>query len=405
MLFKYIGFDQDGKKIKSTIQAKNIQEAKVKLKIQKIIYTKIDKDNQNILQKLFSKKLHKINTIELSSISMDLSIYLNSGISLLNAIKLINQRYKNNKKLKPFFQTIITFLDEGKNFHTALQLQKIVILPEFYLHSIRISEDGGILQSVLKELSLFLQEQYKINKQISLALVYPVFILSVAIFMVGFMLGFIVPKLTSIFEQYDQSLPTITTFVVDAGNFVSNNYILLFVTISAFILFVKILLKKSSSFKYIVDKFLLKLPFFGNLIELGELSRFSYMNSILINSGVPTVQAFKLGANIIKNSVIKKLFIDASSKVVEGEKLSKILDNAKSYKIDIAFIQAVAIGEETSKLSIILQNLSKLYHQKNKDKITLLLSLLEPIFMLVVGLIIGVIVVAMLLPIFSMNFN
>jgi general secretion pathway protein F/type IV pilus assembly protein PilC len=129
------------------------------------------------------------------------------------------------------------------------------------------------------------------------------------------------------------------------------------------------------------------------------------MNSILINSGVPIVQSFKLGANIIKNAVIKKLFEEASTKVVEGEKMSKILDNSKIYSIDIAFIQAIAIGEETSQLSVILQNLSELYNQANKDKITVFLSLLEPAFMLIVGSIIGVIVVAMLLPIFSMNFG
>jgi general secretion pathway protein F/type IV pilus assembly protein PilC len=92
-------------------------------------------------------------------------------------------------------------------------------------------------------------------------------------------------------------------------------------------------------------------------------------------------------------------------KVVEGERLSKILDNSDIYKVDIAFIQAIAIGEETSQLSVILQNLSQLYSQANKDKISMFLSLLEPAFMLIVGSIIGVIVVAMLLPIFSMNFG
>jgi general secretion pathway protein F/type IV pilus assembly protein PilC len=128
------------------------------------------------------------------------------------------------------------------------------------------------------------------------------------------------------------------------------------------------------------------------------------MNSILIKSGVPVVQAFKLGSNILKNSVIKNLFISASKKVVEGEKLSTILDNSKIYKIDIAFIQAVAIGEETSQLSKILQNLAELYSTKNKDKIAIFLTLLEPMFMLIVGGLIGFIVIAMLLPIFSMSF-
>jgi len=405
MLFKFKGYDSTGQKVKSKIEATNLKEAKAKLKIKKIIFTDIKEDKFDFLGKLSLKKASKIDSLVLAVISRDLSIYLKSGISLLNAIKLINERYKKDKKLNPFFESLITFLDEGKNFYTALELQKSIILPEFYLQSIRISEDGGILQTVLIELADFLKEQNKLNKQITSAMAYPAFILVVSIFMVGFMLSFIVPKITAIFEQYDQALPPITAFVIDAGDFVNNYYQIIFLTIIVFILWFSFMMKKSYNFKYAIDTFLLKLPFVGSLIELSELSRFSYMNSILINSGVPIVQSFKLGANIIKNLVLKRLFEEASSKVVEGEKMSKILDNSNIYNVDIAFIQAIAIGEETSQLSIILQNLSELYSQANKDKITIFLSLLEPAFMLIVGSIIGVIVVAMLLPIFTMNFG
>ena len=405
MLFKYKGYDQAGTKVKSIIEASNIKEAKLKLKAKKIIYTSIKQNTFDFDKLSLFKKAYKIDPMALSGISRDLSIYLNSGISLLNAIKLINERYKKDKKLNPFFESLVTFLDEGKDFHTALELQKSVIIPEFYLQSIRISEDGGILEMVLVELSNYLKEQSKLSKQISSAMAYPAFILAVSVLMVGFMLSFIVPKITAIFDQYEQALPTITIMVIDAGDFVNEYYGFLIGGTIAFVFWFGFMMKKSYKFKYTVDTILLKLPFVGSLIELTELSRFSYMNSILIKSGVPIVQSFKLGANIINNAVIKKLFEEASSKVVEGEKLSKILDNSNIYKLDIAFIQAIAIGEETSQLSVILQNLSELYSQANKDKITIFLSLLEPAFMLIVGSIIGLIVVAMLLPIFSMNFG
>jgi len=127
------------------------------------------------------------------------------------------------------------------------------------------------------------------------------------------------------------------------------------------------------------------------------------MNSILIRSGVPVVQSFKMGANIINNAVIQKLFEEASFKVVEGEKLSSILDKNKIYKVDIAFIQAIAIGEETSQLAEVLNNLAEFYTEANKDKIAKFLSLLEPMLMLFVGGSIGFIMIAMLLPIFSMS--
>lgn len=404
MLFKYTGFDKDGKLIKGQLEAESIAGLKAQLKHKKIIYKTINKDNPSIFNKFSLRRKIKLKANVLSSISRDLSIYLNSGISLLNALKLISQRYKNDSKLNPFFLSVIAYMDEGKNLFTALQLQKIVELPEFYLQSIKISEDGGMLESVLVELADYLKEQDKLNKQIVSAMTYPAFIITVSFFMVGFMLSFIVPKITAIFEHNDQALPGITKFVIEAGNFVNSYYHIVLIFIITIISLSIYILKNFPKVKYKYDTLLLKLPFIGSLIEIGELSRFAYMNSILIKSGVPVVQAFKLGSNILKNSVIKNLFISASKKVVEGEKLSTILDNSKIYKIDIAFIQAVAIGEETSQLSKILQNLAELYSTKNKDKIAIFLTLLEPMFMLIVGGLIGFIVIAMLLPIFSMSF-
>ncbi len=403
MLFRYSGFDKHGVKIKGKLESDTLQGAKAQLKHKKIIYTTLQEDKNNFFGNISLKRKTTLKPQVLSTISRDLSIYLKSGISLLNAIKLINERYKNDKKLNPFFTSLVAYLDEGKNFYTALEMQKVVNLPEFYLQSIKISEDGGILESVLVELALYLKEQDKLNKQISSAMAYPMFIIVVSFAMVGFMLSFIVPKITAIFEQNGQALPPMTQFVISAGNFVNNYYVVILIGLVLIVSFFTYSMKKFPKFKYKVDGLLLKIPFVGKLIEIGELSRFAYMNSILIKSGVPVVQSFKLGSNILKNSVIKKLFSTASSKVVEGEKLSKILDNSKIYKIDVAFIQAVAIGEETSQLSQILQNLAELYSTQNKDKIGMFLTLLEPSFMLIVGGLIGFIVIAMLLPIFSMS--
>lgn len=402
MLYKYNGIDSLGKKVKSKIEAKSLTEAKSKLKAKGILYTSLEEDNFNFGTFSF-KRTKKLNLSTLSYLSRDLSIYLNSGITLIGAMNLLKQRYKDNKVLFTFFETVKTYLDEGKTFFDALDSQKLIKLPEFYKHSIKVSESGGLLESVLLELSVFLKEQDRIKKQISQALAYPIFILIVSLFMVGFMLSFIVPKITSIFTQIDQELPQSTKIVIALGDFFSNNYPYILLSIVAFVSIFLFSLRKSSKFKFAFDKFLLKLPFFSKLIEHGELARFSYMNSILIKSGVPIVQSINLSANILKNSVIKKVFVDASQSVVEGKKLSNLLSQNSTYKIDEAFIHSVAIGEDTSRLSEILNNLASLYNESNKDKTNMFLSLLEPMFMLFVGVTIGFIVIAMLLPIFSMN--
>ena len=403
MLFKYTGYTSNGLKIKAQIEASNIEEAKLKLKSKSILYTSI-KEYQNFkFLKLNFKRINSISQITLSNISRDLSIYLNSGISLIQAIDLLKQRYQNNKILGSFFVVISTYLYEGKTFNQALEIQTVIKLPEFYKQSIKISEESGLLNIVLMEMSIFFKEQSKIKNQIKQALAYPLFILIISFFMVGFMLSFVVPKITGIFTQLNQELPTSTKIVIYFGDFFQNNYYIIIILCSVSIAFFMFLLKKSYKFKFICDKFCLKIPFFSKLIEQSELSRFAYMNSILIKSGIPIVQAINLSANILKNEVIKKVFIEASKNIVEGKKLSILLANNKIYKIDEAFIHSISIGEDTSKLSQVLDNLSIIYNESNKDKTTIIMSLLEPIFMLIVGGIIGFIVFAMLLPIFSMN--
>ena len=404
MLFKYQGFDSNGKKLKAKIEALNLNEAKSKLKVKGILYTSLVEEDFNF-SKFSFKRRKTLSLSSLSYLSRDLSIYLNSGISLISSINLLKQRYKNDKVLSSFFESISTYLDEGKNFYVALDSQTVVNLPEFYKQSIKISENGGLLESVLLELSYFLKEQDRIKKQVTSALAYPLFILFISFFMVGFMLSFIVPKITSIFTQIDQELPQSTKIVIALGDFFSNNYMYILAIIFGIIFSFLFLMKKSKTFKYAFDKFTLKLPFFSTMIEQGELARFSYMNSILIKSGVPIVQSINLSANILKNSVIKRVFVESSKSVVEGKKLSILLSTNKIYKIDEAFIHSIAIGEDTSKMYEILHNLATLYNEANKDKTDIFLALLEPVFMLFVGVTIGFIVISMLLPIFSMNLS
>lgn len=402
MVFGFVGLDKDGKRTKGKIEALSLSDAKARLRAKKILYTSIKEERESIFSKISISRAYKITPKELAVLSRDIALYIKAGISIVNAIKLTRNQYSGHKKMRNFLDTISTHLDEGKNFYQALENQNIIILPNFFKQSIKVSEDSGILDQVLLELSRFLKEQDKINKQIQSAFAYPMFIITVSIFMVGFMLSFVVPKITAIFSQLDQELPTITKIVIGAGDFLTDSWAYVSLGIVFVVLFFWFMMNKSYTFKYTIHSMLLKIPFFGKLLESSELGRFSYISSVLIKSGVPFVQTINLAAKILKNSVVRELFEGASNKVVEGGKLSNALINSK-YKIDQSFIQAIALGEETSEVSPILSNLSELYFEENRDKLAVFLSLLEPFLMLIVGGIIGFIVTAMLLPIFSMN--
>ena len=402
MIFKYKGISSDGKKVSDRVEALSLSEAKSKLKSKGIIYQSISEDTPMFYEKFDFSSKYKIPPKELASLSRELSMYIRSGISIVSALKIVQTHYASNKKMKLFLSTVSTHLNEGQNFYTALDLQKVVELPKFFKESIKVSESSGILDEVLLELSRFLKEQDRIHKEIKGAFAYPSFMIIISLVMIAFMLTFVVPQITGIFESMDQELPVPTQFVIAAGDFFSNNFKLLLAIIFATVAIFMILKKNVYAFAYGVDKLVLKLPMFGKIAEKSELARFAYIASLLTRSGVTFVQTINLSANILNNLVIKELFLGASQKVVEGKLLSKALNESKT-RIDTAFIQSIALGEETSQVENVLTNISELYFEENRDKISLLLTLLEPALMLFVGGSIGFIVAAMLLPIFSMS--
>ena len=402
MIFAYNGFDKNGTKIRSKIEAYDIEEAKSKLRAKGIIYSTIKKESKPIFRNFSLKRASTISYKKLSTISRDLSIYIRSGISVVNAVKLAANQYKDDKKTTLFFKSIEEFLNEGKNFYQALEAQNVYQLPTFYKQSIKVSQNGGILDKVLYELSLFLKEQDRIDKQIVSSLAYPIFILLTSIFVVSFMLGYIVPKITSIFKELNQQLPTVTKIVIESGKFLSNNWLYLIALLFAIYLIFLFFKKSFPPFALTIDKLKLKIPIMGSIMYKNEMGRFSYVSYVLLSSGVPFAKTINLSSNILNNLYLKKIFGEASKKVVEGDRLSNALYKV-SKDIDPSFLQAISLGEETSNTTEILKNLSELYFEENKDKTTLLLSLLEPALMLFVGGIVGFIITAMLLPIFSIN--
>lgn len=402
MLFKYKGLDKNALKYSGNIDAKDRDEALIRLRQRGIFAEKITPITPSILDNINLRKTQKIPPSVLANLSRDISIYIDAGISIVGAIRLASIQYKQNKKLTAMFSSIMSFLDEGKSFANALESQKIYAVPAFFIQSVKISENGGMLSEVLSQMSSFIKTNEKTLKQVRSHMFYPSFILLVAIVMIAFMIVFIVPKITGLFEEMGQELPAITQFVISLSDFLSDYYFTILLFIIAVVTIFSALIKFNASFAFGVDLAKLKIPLFGRIIFVGELARFSYMMSVLLRSGVGFVQGISMCASTMNNKVLKEAFNNASQRVIEGAKFSSAILQSK-VEIDEAFVQAIALGEETSELEKILSNLSLIYFEDNQDKIAIFLSLLEPALMLFVGLTVGFIVVSMLLPIFSMN--
>ena len=170
-----------------------------------------------------------------------------------------------------------------------------------------------------------------------------------------------------------------------------------------FIIIFKVSYAKIDSFHRLLDGWLLKVPVLGMLIQNHELGRFSYILSLMLNSGVAYAQAVELSTASFANHKLRSLFDLAAIKVQEGNKLSTSLKLTRGTKLKRNFMQSLALGEESSEVANVLDNLSHLYAEENEDKLKLLLGLLEPFMMLFIGVVVGVIVSAMLLPIFTMT--
>ncbi|MDP2077534.1 MAG: type II secretion system F family protein, partial [Sulfuricurvum sp.] len=325
------------------------------------------------------------------------------GIPLSRALNLLKHQNHKHLRMERFFQSLIVLISEGKSFAQALTSQEHYTLPIFYIGTLKISEDRGILAEVLNELSLYLALQESIKKQLTQALIYPSFIIGVSILMISFMLTVVVPKITAIFESSGQALPFLTRIVIATANLFSQYWFIMALIVLCAVGFYTYTMATNIHFKKRVHGLTLNLPIIGKMLETADLARFCTISSLLIRSGIPVVNTIKLSCITLSSEVIKELFEQASIKVVEGSSLSQALSQSQGYKVDDSFVEAVAIGEETSTLAAMLQHLSTFYIDTNKDKIALFLSVLEPTLMLIIGSIIGIIVTAMLLPIFALN--
>ena len=395
MLFKYEGFDKAGKKIKGKIESENIENAKKQLKD---IYLT---DIKPVKKLNFNFNFSKIPKKELIKTFNTLGLYLKSSIPLVSALNLTKNQSENQKIIK-FLDFIQKSVKEGKSLHSSLETQKIIILPKYIINTIKVGEESGKLDIVLIEIARFLKDEDRLMSKTSQALIYPVFIIIVAVFTVSFMLTAVVPKIVKVFENLHQDLPTVTKIVISSGNFIKNNFLLLILTISILTIIYYFLYTKNFKFRLFIHKLLLKTPVFKNIIISKELGRFSYLTSTLVNSGVNYINAVNLAVNTIQNEAIKGKFEKALNDVIEGKKLSVSLKKA-GFNYDISFLQAIALGEETSQIDTVLKNLSEIYFEDNEARINTLLSLIEPALIIIVGGTIGFIVAAMLLPMFSMS--
>lgn len=323
---------------------------------------------------------------------------LQSGIPILPALALMGEQTENIE-IKRIAQEVQKIIAEGHPLSYALSLYPEYFSP-FDLAMIEAGELVGHLDEALKSVSTYRENQEKLVSKIKGALAYPVFVMVAGFFAVVFMLAFVMPKFTAFFVDLGQELPFLTRLLISSSQFAQKSW-------PAFILGGAILfwiIKNSlnSSAKQIGwHRFYLSLPKVGKLIRCAQFARFSRTLSLLLESGIPLLKALQASLPVVTNQAIRKELEEAHAALTEGGSFSESLRRSSTVPVFVTHL--VRAGEESGRLQESLDDVADWYEQELEENAEILTKLLEPILILLVGSLLGLMIVAVLLPVFSMN--
>lgn len=327
----------------------------------------------------------------------ELAVLLKAGVSLKDGLELIknSQKKKQNKEL---VDRIGNDIVSGQSLSDALKTHKQFTNYEF--HSIKIGEETGTLAQVCEQLGSFFARKNEQRRNLISALTYPIIILSTAILVVVFMLQYVVPMFQDIFEQQGVELPTITKVIIKASEFLSS-YGWIMLILLLIIIFSQSFLNKKKQVKQFKDSLILKLPFIGNFVKTVYLSQFTQAVSLLTASKVPVVSSIQLVKQMIQFHPLQHALETVERHILKGESLSKSL--SKHELFDDKMIALVKVAEETNQTEYIFDRLNMQYNTQVQQQSKMLSTIMEPFIILIVGVLVGVILIAMYLPMFKLS--
>jgi type IV pilus assembly protein PilC len=328
---------------------------------------------------------------------LELSSLLQAGINLKSSFELITADQQKEKD-KELYKKIQEAVLGGTTFSQALQQTGKFSLYEVY--SLQIGEETGKLIEVLSDLAKFYQNKIKQRRKIVSALTYPCVVLTTSLGAVFFMLKFVVPMFGDVFKRFGGKLPWITEKIISVSNAMENNFwrfIILVALIVGFILFTR----KTQKFKQIFSQILLRTPLIGNLVQKIYLARFCNSMRLLINARLPLLRAIALIRQMINYYPIESSLQKVEDDIMKGKSLHESLQQFKVYPSKM--IQLIKVGEETNQLDLFFGKISEQYIDEVEYKTSTLSSMMEPLIIIFLGLIVGVILIAMYLPLFQMS--
>jgi type IV pilus assembly protein PilC len=405
-VYKYLAKNAKGKTQSGEIEAANEEVAKFSLKKQGlwVIHLRILSVRTKAGSKLNKQKKQELNLFKKKIQLKDMVIFsrqfasmIEAGIAMLRVLTVLIDQTES-EELAEYLKEIKNDVEQGIPLSESMTKFPDAF-DRLYIAMVKAGEAGGVLDQVLNRLAGFLEARSKLTHKVQTAMTYPITVVIISSVVVWFMLTFILPKFSEIFAGTGGKLPAFTQALIDVSNFIRSPWVIPVIVAVWFIVQSIKQWYQTETGRYTLDNFMLKVPIFGDIIRKVAVARFTRTFGTLIQSGVPIITALEVVKESANNAVLEKVIVEVQKETEEGGEISTQLGKSEIFPPMVT--QMVSIGEESGELENMLEKIADFYDTEVDNAVESLTSLMEPIFIVVLGGIVGAIVVAMYLPIFD----
>jgi type IV pilus assembly protein PilC len=397
MLFKYHAIDQDGHERDGTIEAPSKDVAVSALQRRNLIISAIDSNEKKSLLEFEIPFFNQISNKDIVILSRQISTLFEAQVSALRIFRLLAAEV-DNKKLALVLSTVGDDIQGGSPISKALARHPKVF-PPFYVNMVRAGEESGKLSDTFIYLADYLDRSYDIVSKAENALIYPIFVIAVFFTVMALMLTLVIPKISAVLVDSGQPVPLYTAIVIGFSNFLVHYGIFILIALIA-LGFYAWQLGKTKHGKLILDGLKLSVPYVGDLYKKLYLARIADNFSTMLVSGVSVVEALDICASVVDNAVYAELLADVATDVKGGSSISNAF--GKHPEMPGIMVAMTKVGEETGELGKILLTLAKFYNREVQNAVDTLVGLIEPIMIVMLGLGVGTLLAAVLLPIYNL---
>jgi type IV pilus assembly protein PilC len=396
--FKYWARTDEGKQVKGTIDAKD-EEAVAEILHDKGLVIVNIKDT-------FDFNLEKLNEINVGGVPLkdkvvfmrQMATMVSSGLPLTRALEIMEIQATN-----PLFRNVISAVkngvESGQGLAESFRAQE-EIFDDITLNLIEAGESSGKLDEILLKLATELEEKKSLGSKLRSALIYPAIILLVIVAVILLLMFVLVPAMSEIYAEFDAELPWTTTFLIDMSDFVTQYWWVILLVLAILVIGGKAYFDTEKG-KRVLDKILLHIPVVKDVITKTQIAQFTRIMSLLLSSGLSILQALDLSANSLSNSLFKDVILDAKDEVEKGGSLTVPIARSQYYPLLVSSM--IAVGEETGNLDVVLEKVAEYFKAEVDEATQNLSSVLEPIFLILMGGTIGFIAMAIYMPMFELS--